>query len=232
MLRTIFFSMIVMLPSAVMAEIISARFEAPTERYPHGVLGDTTEYGALRLTLDDGQEILHVLNTQSVFEDLEPRLADVDMDGLPEVIVFEAHNRLGAQLAIYDEAGKDMATPHIGTRFRWLAPVAAADLDGDGQTEIAYIETPHLGKTLRIWRVVDGRLVSVTSRTGLTNHRIGEDFITSAFRNCAGERPTLITVDARWQRIMRSQLQDDRIVTKDAGAYRGYQSVVSLGICE
>jgi hypothetical protein len=45
------------------------------------------------------------------------------------------------------------STPWIGQRFRWLAPVAAADLDGDGAMELAYVDRPHLARTLRVWRI-------------------------------------------------------------------------------
>jgi hypothetical protein len=50
------------------------------------------------------------------------------------------------------------ATPHIGSANRWLAPIGAADLDGDGRVEIAYVDRPHLARTLRIWRTFTRRM--------------------------------------------------------------------------
>jgi len=199
--------------------VLSARFAEPTTRYTHGVLGDNIEYGELRIRVENKsspEETFKLdlvykpsiytvsirLPWDRVFEDIAPRLTDIDQDGSPEVIVVETQENTGAQLAIYNARGhKIAATPHIGTRFRWLAPIGAADLDGDGHVEIAYIDRPHLAKTLRIWRYADGDLQEVTSLTGLTNHRIGEDFITGGLRNCdAG--PELVVVDSDWRNII------------------------------
>ena len=69
------------------------------------------------------------------------------------------------------------ATPYIGTRFRWLAPLVAADLDGDGWIEIAYIDRPHLAMVLRVWRFENGVLHPVAEASGLTNHQFGADVI-------------------------------------------------------
>ena len=115
-----------------------------------------------------------------VFEDIAPRLWDVTGDGLPEVVVIETDVARGAALAIYGPNGKLAETPHIGRTNRWLAPIGAADLNGDGIIEIAYIDRPHLAKELRVWSFVNGDLRPLPRASGLTNHRIGEDFISGA----------------------------------------------------
>src|SRR5690606_33675671 len=127
-----------------------------------------------------------VLPHTRVFEDIEPRLADLDGDGAPEAIVVETDLDRGARLAVYDAGGLVAATPFIGRRHRWLAPVGAADLDGDGRVEIAYVETPHLGKTLKIVRLVGDDLQPVAEAPGLTNHRIGDPFIQGRIATCGG----------------------------------------------
>ncbi len=111
---------------------MAVRYDAPTDRYPHGVLGDELEWGALILELDSGTRVLR-LPANRVFEDTAPRLVDLEGDGAPEVVVVESDASAGARLAVYDADGLVAATPFIGTRFRWLAPVGAADLDGDGR---------------------------------------------------------------------------------------------------
>ncbi len=186
---------------AIANTITAAHFTEPTTRYPHGVLGDTVEYGALELMVDG--EILTVsLPPDRVFEDLAPRLVDIDLDGALEVMIVESQNQTGAQLAVYNALGEKIAaTPHIGTRFRWLAPIGAADLDGDGYIEIAYIDRPHLAKTLRIWRFKDGALTEIASLPGLTNHKIGEDFISGGIRDC-GNGPEIIVTSADWSSII------------------------------
>lgn len=211
------------------AEIVAAEFISPTIRYRHAVLGDAVEWSGLRLSVPDqvyvGWELEIQLPKDHVFEDLKPRLVDLNLDGRSDaVMVVETDMALGAALALYGASGKIAETPHIGRKNRWLAPVGAADLDGDGHVEIAYIDRPHLAKTLRIWRFEVGKLSQVASATGLTNHRIGEDFITSGLRNC-GQGPELITVDANWQRLVASRLIAGQIQSHDIGAFEGSTSL-------
>ncbi len=207
--------------------ITSARFTEPTTRYAHGVLGDNIEYGALELSVkgEDGTKVTTItLPEDRVFEDLAPRLWDVDTDGDVEAVVVESQDQRGAQLAIYDATGiKIAATPHIGTRFRWLAPIGAADLDGDDHVEIAYIDRPHLAKTLRIWRFKDDQLTEIATIPGLTNHKIGEDFISGGLRLCNGQ-PELIVVNADWSRIISVAYLNDWTKT-DLGRFDGPDSL-------
>ena len=204
--------------STAQAEVVSARYLEPTDRYAHGVLGDAIEWGTLEIRLKDNTRRRLVLPESRVFEDLEPRLFDVDLDGDFEVIVIESSATLGARLSIYDENGLLAANPYIGTRNRWLAPVGAADLDGDGKIEIAYIDRPHLAKTLRIWRYENGVLTEVAQKPGLTNHRIGEDFISSGIRDC-GNGPEMITADANWRSVIVSRFDGKAITSQAADGF-------------
>lgn len=203
-------------------------YDGPTTRYAHGVLGDAIEgtrlhaYAAGAITPCGDQSV--ELPAELVFEDTAPRLTDLDGDGTPEIIAVQSHQRLGAQLAIYgfsdDGEGLDQitATPFIGRSNRWLAPIGAADLDGDGAMEIAYIDRPHLARTLRVWRYEDGTLTEVAALAGLTNHRIGEDFISSGIRTC-GTVPEIITASADWSRLISTTLTGGTLTARDLGAY-------------
>ena len=62
------------------------------------------------------------------------------------------------------------ATDYIETRFRWLAPIGAAEFDGDWTVEFAYVEKPHLDKVLRVVRRDSRRLSLVASVQGVKNH--------------------------------------------------------------
>lgn len=218
MVRACLIGALALAAPAGQAEIRSATFSEPTTRYAHGVLGDAIEWGALDLRLRDGTVKRITLPLSRVFEDLEPRLIDVDLDGDVEAVVVESHQNTGGRLSIYDETGLVAATPHIGRSNRWLAPIGGADLDGDGRIELAYIDRPHLAKTLRIWRFKDGKLSEVATQTGLTNHRIGEDFITGGIRTCAGQ-PEMITANAQWSRLIASSFDGTSISTKDLGPF-------------
>lgn len=220
----------------------AAWYELPTDRYAHGVLGDAIEGGRLRVYSEDkaadscGTKML-TLDPDHVFEDTRPRLVDLDGDGWVEIITVRSHRAKGAQLAVYREVPGQYElelaaqTPYIGRANRWLAPVAAADLDGDGHVEIAYIDRPHLAKTLRIWRYRDGTLTEIASREGLTNHKIGWDFIAGGLRACAARAPELITADAGWQRIIATRFDGTALHARDLGPYTGPDSLTAATIC-
>lgn len=200
------------------AEITAAEFTEPTTRYAHGILGDRIEWGTMAFTLQDQSEVRIVLPPSRVFEDLVPRLVDIDQNGTFEAMVVESSQTEGARLALYNETGLIAATPYIGRRNRWLAPIGAADLNGDGHIEVAYIDRPHLAKTLRVWSFRDGALVEIASKQGLTNHRIGEDFISGGLRSCAGA-PELITADSDWNNIVATKLVGETLVTEVIGTF-------------
>ena len=214
--------------SACAQTITAASYSGPTDRYPHGVLGDDIEYTQLDVTLSDGRVLSASYEATLVFEDVAPRLWDLTGDGAPEVVTVEAHEAEGARLVIWglqDGQLRHIArTPFIGTRFRWLAPIGAADLDGDGHIEVAYIDRPHLAKTLRVWRYTPDGFTEVATLAGLTNHRIGEDYITGGLRDC-GQGPELVVVDARWREIMSVTLGAEGLTAAPMARFAGRASV-------
>ena len=208
---------------AVAQEIVSARYDGPTTRYPHGVLGDEIEYDTLAVRLSDGRELAARWAQDIVFEDLAPRVVDVDGDGAPEVVVVESHETQGGRLAVWGlvdgQLAQIAATPHIGTRFRWLAPVAVADLDGDGVIELAYVDRPHLAKVLRVWRYgPGGEMREVASLEGLSNHRIGWDYIAGGLRDC-GQGPELVLADGDWSEIVAVRFDGTSLTRRGLGPY-------------
>jgi hypothetical protein len=191
--------------------IHGAELVLPTDRYDHGVLGDALEWGGLLLTMTncpmcgripEPYTVTITLPATRVFEDVEVRLADLTGDQRQEVIVVESDLDLGASLAIYGPEGKIAATPFIGQRNRWLAPAGIADFDGDGRVEIAYVDRPHLLGELVFVRLEGDQLVETQRLPGLTNHRIGEDFISGGVREC-GQGAELILASKDWSRVMR-----------------------------
>ena len=222
---------------AMAQEIVSARYDGPTTRYPHGVLGDEIEYDTLVVRLSNGREIAARWAQEIVFEDLSPRVVDVDGDGAPEVVVVESHETMGARLAIWGLVDGTLAakasTPFIGTRFRWLAPVAVADLDGDGRVELAYVDRPHLAKVLRVWRYEplgtgQGRLSEVASLDGVTNHRIGWDYIAGGLRDC-GQGPEMVLADAGWSTVVAVRFDGDSLTETVLGSYTPDAMARALG---
>ncbi|MBE0648031.1 MAG: VCBS repeat-containing protein [Bacteroidales bacterium] len=155
---------------------VSARYVDPTTRYNHGVLGDTIEAGGL-LVVSKEKELYLKLDDRFVFEDLQPRLFDVDNDGKPEVITIMTSLDFGASVSVYKIAG-DVLVPFVHSNFigipkRWLNIAAIHDLDGDGKLEIAWVETPHIGGTLKMARVESGSLQLLAEKSGVSNHQYG-----------------------------------------------------------
>ena len=68
--------------------ITSAWYSQPTRRYNHGVLGDSVEGGGLSVKDGKGNLYNYQLPDDSVFEDITPRLVDLDGDGKAEVITI------------------------------------------------------------------------------------------------------------------------------------------------
>lgn len=157
---------------------ISAWFTEPTDRYGHGVLGDAIEAGALAVKAN-GRIYSHRLGEDYVFEDLEPRIVDIDIDGTPEIITILTKQGEGAGVALYgirdgilDELAR---SEFIGTSNRWLNPAGVGDFDNDGTIEIAYVETPHIGGKLVLltWDKIEGRLVEERRADGYSTHVVG-----------------------------------------------------------
>jgi len=164
--------------------IVAAMLSCATDRYAHGVLGDAIEAGCL-IVIDDANRTFTVDLPQSqVFEDLEPRIADMDGDGNNDVLVIRSDESAGAALAIYtiekDALVELAATPPIGTSFRWLAPVGVSDFNNDGQLDIAYVQTPHIGGILKIWTINENELGQIAELRGFSNHSIGSKRVSTA----------------------------------------------------
>jgi len=212
-------------------DIIDARYTDPTTRYAHGVLGDAIEHGSLRMQSNDGRIFSVSLPQSDVFEDTAPRLADLDGDGKNEVIVVQSNARLGAKLAIYDETGLVADTPNIGRTNRWLAPLGAADLDRDGVMELAFIDRPHLAKTLRVWRFEDGVLIHSADLRGYTNHRIGERDIAGGIRTCNGT-PEMIVATADWSALVAITFAGSDFQTKQLGQDTSRPAFARAMACE
>ena len=156
--------------------ITSAWYSEPTDRYPHGALGDKIEAGALVVQDVYGHRVTVTLPADQVFEDLTPRIADLDGDGRNEVLAIRSSLRAGAALVAYDLAGSSLieidSTPPIGLPNRWLNVAGIADFTGDRSLDIAAVRTPHIGGTLDIVTLDRRRFRTIASAKGFSNHRL------------------------------------------------------------
>lgn len=168
---------------------ISVHLAGPTDAYPHGAVGRAT---ARELVISERQPVAQGAGVQkvpvrvtrvsagpdAVFEDLEPRLADLDRDGTPEILVVKSTPDKGSALAVIgrlDGEWKIVAeTPPTGEPNGWLNPAAVADFDGDGTVDIALVRTPHRDGVLQVWAWEGGRLALKHEAGGYSNHAFGK----------------------------------------------------------
>jgi hypothetical protein len=158
-------------------DIARAWLAEPTDRYDHGILGDKIEAGALVIETRDGKVQTLRLKPDAVFEDLKPRIADLNGDGHDDVIVVKSYLRRGAALAVIGERKGHYEiiaeTPPLGAPHRWLDPAGIAEFTGGHQTDIALVRQPHVVGQLEIWSWRNDDLKKVAELPDAANHIAG-----------------------------------------------------------
>ena len=188
--------------------IAAAWFSGPTERYRHFALGTEHEAETLVVSTTDRKVFRLQLPADSVFEDREPRLADVDGDGLDEVIVVRSYLKTGAALAVVavrTDGLEIMAeTPPLGAPFQWLNPAGVADFDGDGRPDIALVRMPHRIGELELWTLKEGKLMRIITEDDVSNHAIrSHQFRLSAIADFDGDGLSDLAIPSFDRRSLR-----------------------------
>lgn len=222
------------------ASCAQVRLGQPSDEYGHRVLGTEGEYKAILAAAPEGALTPMLrLAPGRVFEDVGVRCADLDGDGALEIVVVESTLEAGARILVLRQDGLRLseyaATPPIGQRNRWRGIAAVGDLDGDGRLEIAEVDRPHLAGILRFWRLEDGgsgaALHEIAAVSGYSNHRIGQDFITAAVRDC-GTGAELILPDFAWQALQAVRLRGDTVAVRSTGLPADHTGLARALDCE
>lgn len=169
-----------------------AQYILPTTRYDHGILGDQIEAAGLAVSYE-GKTYEYTLPENQVFEDILPRLYDLDGDHIPEILTILTNIEKGASVAVFTFHRKGIElkaqSAYIGRTHRWLNIAAIDDFDFDGIPEIAWVTTPHIGGSLKFAHLLESKIVVLDSMEGVTNHKIGssnQDL--SLVRNCPSSK--------------------------------------------
>jgi len=158
-------------------DIRRAWYARPTDRYAHGVLGDAIEGGSLIIVSAEGRQSELVLPDSMVFEDLTPRIADLDGDGTNEVIAIRSSKSGGAAIALYGIATGRLvelaASSENGRANRWLN-IAGFVPRPDGGLTVYGVRTPHINGRLFSLALRGGTLVESNDiAADVSNHMIG-----------------------------------------------------------
>ena len=165
---------------------------ATTDRYVHGVLGDAEEASSLRiLHYDDSLQLMYASRkvelegNDLVYEGLGPMWADVDGNGIDDLVTTMSGTNWGSALAIYllesdtsEPTGYRVAnfvtSDFIGQDSQWLPAVAVGSLGPNGETEVVEIRTPHDGGQVRYYQLSNDKrsLNLVASTQEYTSHRL------------------------------------------------------------
>lgn len=193
------------------ASIKQAWYARPTTRYNHGVLGDKIEGGSLVVVTARGVKLRYQLAETQVFEDITPRLVDLDGDGITEIITIESSLLAGAALSIYQVNGgvlvRRVRSNYIGRPYRWLNIAGINRYTGSTTPEIALVITPHIGGRLELYKYSSGKMIRIFREKGFSNHVSGsrEQRLSASYLAPSGRRVNLAlpSADRRSLRIMQ-----------------------------
>ena len=154
---------------------------ATDQRYTHGVLGDQVEAATL-LVLEARDSRIQVraridLPGADVYEGIAPFWADIDGDGVEDLVTTVSNGSLGARLRAYIWDGaairQEIDGPAIGRGNRWRHQLTAGPFGAGGAIEIVAVRTPHFAPEMEFFRLGDGALELAAAFPGLTTHAIG-----------------------------------------------------------
>ena len=149
----------------------------PTNRYNHGIAGDDLEASAI--VFIETEPELRVIQTipidpPDVIEGISAIWADIDDDGIRDIIVTLSNNQTGARIVAYRENGTLLAESEpIGLGHRWRHQIAVAAFESNKPPLLVDVRTPHIGGIVEFLEFNDRKLVSVREYKGFSTHSIG-----------------------------------------------------------
>ncbi len=154
---------------------------ATDQRYSHGIMGDKLEAATLLVLEIQDSEIRLLARVDlpgaDVYEGIAPFWADIDGDGIEDLVATVSNGSLGARLRSYlwDGAGirQEVDCPPIGRGNRWRHQLSAGAFGPSGEIEVTALRTPHIDGALEFFRLTGAALVKTAALPGFTTHAIG-----------------------------------------------------------
>jgi hypothetical protein len=228
---------------------ITASLTEPTREYRHEALGASIHAKSVSIAerrpvqIGTGAQAVPTDVTRvtagpgAVFEDREPRLAELGREGPPEIVTVKSYAERGSALAIIGQRNglwrMVAETPAAGEAQRWLNPAAIADFLGTGGQQIALVRTPHLDGILQLWSLDGDALTLRAEKAGYSNHVFGrsaQDLAATVDTDGDG-RPELIvpTLDRRSVAIL-SMKDGIREIARIPLPARAETGIATLGV--
>ena len=188
---------------------------ATDQRYVHGILGDPIEAAALLVLEARDSEIRLLarvdLPGEDVYEGIAPFWADVDGDGVEDLVTTVSNGALGARLraCLWDGRAirQEVDSPAIGQGNRWRHQLSAAPFGPAGEIEIAATLTPHIAGALEFFRFSGDALLRTATFPGVTTHALGSRNLdqTAAGDFNGDGQPEVLVMDSARQSVVAVQ---------------------------
>lgn len=154
--------------------------QATNQRYVHGIMGDDLEGTVLMVVavVDDALQVVARVDLPGdhIYEGLSPMWADVDGDGIEDLITTVSNGHDGARNRVYFFDGtmilREVDGPVIGQPNRWQHQIAWGPFGADGESLLVDVLTPHIGGIVRFHRYTGDALEVIASIGGHTSHVI------------------------------------------------------------
>ncbi len=159
---------------------IAVYANATNQRYVHGIMGDSIEGASLVILriVDEKLEIIEQIDLEgdAVYEGLSPMWADVNQDGVQDLITTVSDSNVGSRIRAYLFTDNGIVTVEgqaIGRPGRWQHQLAWGSFGANGEMQLVEVLTPHIGGVVRFYEFTGTELSIVSQLGGYTSHVIG-----------------------------------------------------------
>ena len=148
---------------------------------------------------------------EDVYEGIAPFWADIDGDGVEDLVTTVSNGSLGARIraCVWDGGGirQEIDGPAAGRGDRWQQQVTAGRFGPDGWREIVAVRNPHRDPEMEFFRLGDGALELAASFPGVTTHVLGSRNLdqTAAGDFNGDGKPEVLAMDLKRRAIVAIQ---------------------------